>query len=160
MKFNPNNVNAWALKGSIFSYQYKNITYAETAYHKAFEASLINLKANKSEDDYKIAVWYALLSSDFNEALRVANEGLSLFPEDGNLRLSGAHAMLLLGRKQEAIHFYKKAYADLQRSERYADRAGQVMTDDFANLRYRYPDKASELKWAEDKIQNFSGPGL
>ena len=56
--------------------------------------------------------------------------------------------------------FNKKAYADLQRSERYADRAGQVMTDDFANLRYRYPDKASELKWAEDKIQNFSGPGL
>ena len=154
LKLNPLNVKAWALKGSIFlSHNYYNIKYAETAYHKAFEASLINLKANKSEDDYKSAVWYALMSSDFNEALRLAQEGLSLFPEDGNLELNCAHAMLLLGRKKEAISFYKKAYADLQRSERYADRAGQVMTDDFAILTRRYPDKASELKWAEEKIQ-------
>jgi tetratricopeptide (TPR) repeat protein len=154
LKLNPLNVKALALKGSTFlSQNYYNIKYAEMAYHKAFEASLINLKSNKSEDDYKTAVWYALLSSDFNEALRVAKEGLSLFPEDGNLELNGAHAMLLLGRKKEAIDFYKKAYADLQRSERYADRAGQVMTDDFAILIRRYPDKASELKWAVERIQ-------
>ncbi len=154
LKLNPLNVKAWALKGSIFLAQnYYNIKYAEMAYHKAFEASLISLKANKSADNYKTTVWYALLSSDFNEALRVAKEGLSLFPEDGNLGLNGAHAVLLLGRKKEAIDFYKKAYADLQRSERYADRAAQVMTDDFANLMRRYPDKASELKWAEEKIK-------
>src|SRR3972149_7596464 len=123
------------------------------AYHKAFEASLINLKSNKSEDDYQSAVWYALMSSDFNEALRVAKEGVSLLREDGNLEMSCAHAMLLLGRKKEAIDLYKKAYAGLLRSERYAERAAQLMTDDFANLIRRYPDKASELKWAEEKIQ-------
>jgi len=154
LKLNPFNVKAWALKGSIFlSQNYYNIKYAEMAYHKAFEASLINLKSNKSEDDYQSAVWYALMSSDFNEALRVAKEGLSLFREDGNLEMSCAHAMLLLGRKKEAIDLYKKAYAGLLRSERYADRAAQLMTDDFANLIRRYPDKASELKWAEEKIQ-------
>jgi tetratricopeptide (TPR) repeat protein len=154
LKLNPFNAKAWALKGSIFlSQNYYNIKYAETAYHKAFEASLINLKANRSEDDYNTTVWYALLSSDFNEALRLAKEGLSLFPEDGNLGLKGGHALLLLGRKKEAIDFYKKAYVDLQRSERYADLAGQVLTDEFANLISRYPDKASELKWAEEKIR-------
>lgn len=154
LKLNPNNINAWALKGSIFlSHNYYNIKYAETAYHKAFEACLINLKSNRSEDDYKSAVWYALMSSDFNEALKVAKEGLSLFPEDGNLELNNAHVMLLVGRKKEALDLYKKAYADLQRSERYRDRAMQVTTDDFANLMRRYPDKASELKWAEEKIQ-------
>jgi len=154
LKLNPFNVKAWALKGSIFlSQNYYNIKYAEMAYHKAFEASLINLKSNKSEDDYKSAVWYALMSSDFSEALKLAKEGLSLFPEDGNLELSGGHALLLLGRKMEAIDLYKKAYAGLQRSEKYRDRAMQVTTDDFANLIRRYPDKASELKWAEEKIQ-------
>ena len=154
LKLNPFNVKAWALKGSIFlSQNYYNIKYAEMAYRKAFEASLINLKANKSEDDYQSAAWYALMFSDFNGALRVAKEGLLLFPEDGNLELNNAHAMLLLGRKKEAIDLYKKAYAGLQRSERYAERAAQVMTDDFANLIRRYPDKAMELRWAEEKIQ-------
>lgn len=154
LKLNPSNVKAWALKGSIFLAQnYYNIKYAEMAYHKAFEASLIGLKANKSADSYKTAVWYSLLSSDFNEALRVAKEGLSLFPEDGNLGLYGAHATLFLGRKKEAVDFYKKAYADLKRSERYADQAAQMMTDDFANLMRRYPDKTSELRWAKEKIQ-------
>jgi len=154
LKLNPSNVKAWALKGSIFlAPNYYNIKYAETAYHKAFEASLISLKANKSADNHTTTVWYALLSSDFHEALRVAKEGLSLFPEDGNLGLYGAHAMLLLGQKKEAIDSYKKAYADLQRSGRYADRAAQIMTDDFTSLMRRYPDKAPELKWAKDKIQ-------
>jgi len=153
LQLNPMNVNAWALKGSIFlSHNYYNIKYAETAYHKAFEASLANLKANKSEDNYKTTVRYALLSSDFNEALRLAQEGLSLFPGDVNLQLSGGHAMLLLGRKKEAIAFYKKAYADLLRTE-YVDRASQVMMNDFESLTSRYPDKASELKWAEEKVQ-------
>ena len=154
LKLNPFNVKAWALKGKIYlSDNYYNRKYAETAYRKAYEASLINLKAKKSSDNYKTAAWYALLSSDFNEALRVANEGLSLFPADGNLRLHGAHAMLLLGQKKEAIDYYKKAYADLQRNERDTDGAAQVMTDDFEILQRRYPDKASELKWAEEKIQ-------
>jgi tetratricopeptide (TPR) repeat protein len=154
LKLNPSNVKAWALKGAIFSApNYYNIKYAETAYHKAFEASLISLKANKSADNYKTTVWYALLSSDFNEALRVAKEGLSAFPEDGNLELYGAHAMLLLGRKKEAIDLYKKAYSDLQRSGRYSDRAAQIMTDDFASLMRRYPDKASELKWAKENLK-------
>jgi hypothetical protein len=61
--------------------------------------------------------------------------------------------MLLLGRKKEAINVYKKAYADLQRSDKYADRAAKMLVDDFAKLIRRYPDKASELKWAEEKIQ-------
>jgi len=152
LKLNPFNVKAWELKGSIFLSR-NNIKDAEMAYHNAFKVCLINLKKNKSEDNYKIAVWYALLSSNFNEALRVANEGLLLFPEDGNLRLSCGHAMLLLGRKTEATSFYKKAYADLRQSGRYTDRAGNVMADEFANLISRYPDQAAELKWAEDKIQ-------
>jgi tetratricopeptide (TPR) repeat protein len=158
LKLNPMNINAWALKGSIYlSHNYYNIKYAETAYHKAFEASLANLKANKSEDNYKTAVRYAMLSSDFNEAVRLTQEGLSLFPGDINLRLSGGHAMLLLGRKKEAISFYKKAYTDLQRTE-YADRASQVKMEDFESLIRRYPDKASELKWADEKVQEPFDP--
>jgi tetratricopeptide (TPR) repeat protein len=154
LKLNPFNGKAWALKGRIYlSDYYYNRHYAETAYRKAYEASLINLKTKKSADNYTATVWYAILSSDFNEALRVANEGLSLFPADGNLRLHGAHAMLLLGRKKEAIDYFKKAYADLQRSERDADRVSQMIADEFADLMRRYPDKASELRWVEEKTR-------
>jgi tetratricopeptide (TPR) repeat protein len=150
LKLNQSNVKAWALKGMIYlSDYYYNIKYAETAYHKAYEASLINLKASKSKDIYITAVQYALLSSDFNEALRLANEGLLLFLEDSNLSLNRAHAMLLLGQKKEALVIYKKAYADLQRS----DKTALGVNDDFAILIRRYPDKATDLKWAGEKIR-------
>ncbi|HEY6009968.1 MAG TPA: ankyrin repeat domain-containing protein, partial [Nitrospirota bacterium] len=70
LKLNPANVSAWALRGSVFlSPNYRNIRYAETAYHKAFEASLGGLKANRSAGGYRTVVWYGLLSSDFAAAL-------------------------------------------------------------------------------------------
>ena len=150
LKLNPFNVKALALKGRIYlSDYYYNLKYAESAYHKAFAASLLNLKASRSADDYKTTAWYALMSSDFNEALRLANEGLLLFPEDGNLSLNRAHAMLLVDRKKEALVFYKKAYASLHRSNKDT----QILNDDFAMLIRRYPHKATELRWALEKIQ-------
>lgn len=152
LKLNPLNAKAWALKGSLFLSLYNSIKDAGMAYRKAFEASLANLKANKSEDDYRMAVRCALLSSNFNEALRLAKEGLSLFQHDGYLELNGAHAMLLLGSKKEATAFYKKAYADLQLSKKTADLADRLVTDDFAELTALYPQKAPELKWAEKEI--------
>lgn len=151
LKLNPFNADAWTLKASIFLSR-KNSKDAEMAYHKAFESSLVDLKTVNSEDHFNIAVRYALLSSHFNEADVLAREGLSLFPEDGILGLNRGHALLFLGQKKEAIVSYKKGYADLHRSERYADQALQVLNDNFSDLSGRYPDRTTELTWAENKI--------
>jgi tetratricopeptide (TPR) repeat protein len=151
LKLNPFNADAWTLKASIFLSR-KNSKDAEMAYHKAFESSLVDLKTVNSEDHFNIAVRYALLSSHFNEAEILAREGLSLFPEDGNLELNRGHALLFLGQKKEAIASYKTGYADLQRSGTYADRALQVLNENFSDLTGRYPDRINELKWAENRI--------
>jgi tetratricopeptide (TPR) repeat protein len=151
LNLNPFKAEAWALKASIFLSQ-KNSKDADMAYHKAFESSLVDLKTVNSEDHYNTAVWYALLSSLFNEAEILAREGLALFPDDGILGLNSGHALLFLGQKKEALASYKKGYADLQRSERYADRDLQVLNENFSNLTGRYPDRIAELKWAENRI--------
>lgn len=151
LKLNPFNADAWALKASI-SLSQKNSKDAEIAYRKAFESSLVNLKKINSEDHFIIAVWYALLSSQFNEAEILAKEGLTLFPEGGILELNQGHVFLFRGQKKGAIASYKKAYADLQQSERYANRALQVLNENFTNLKGRYPDRINELIWAENRI--------
>src|SRR3990172_6834870 len=101
LKLNPFNVKAWALKGSIFlSQNYYNIKYAEMAYHKAFEASLINLKSNKSEDDYKSAVWYALMSSDFSEDVKGEEKNPFFFCRRGRLGGGGGARFFPPGKKK------------------------------------------------------------
>ncbi len=151
VKLNPLNSEAWELKGSIYLVQ-KKIKEAGVAYHYAFKASLENLKTNKSAEGYTFAVWYALLSDNFNDAVRIGREGLSLFPGNGSIALNTGHALLFLGNKKEAMTYYKKGADDLRQSDKYGDQAAQLFTDDFSLLEDRYPDKTATIEWAKKRL--------
>jgi tetratricopeptide (TPR) repeat protein len=151
LKLNPSHSDVWAIKGSIY-YSQKNTKDAEIAYHHAFEESLENLKVDKSADSYADAVWHAVLSADFNEALRIGKEGLSLFPGSGLLMMNTGHAFLVLGSKKEAMIYYKRSFTYFKQADQYGDQAAQQFTDDFSRLKERYPDKLSLIGWAEKKM--------
>lgn len=151
LKLNPSNHDAWAMKGSIYCMQ-KNMKDSETAYRNALTASVKNLTRNNSADGYTTMVWYAVLSGDFNEALRLGKEGLSLFPESGPLEMNVGHTLLFLGNKKEAMIFYKKAYKKLKQPDQFGDQAAQHYTNDFSYLKERYPDNLSLLEWAEQRL--------
>lgn len=51
--------------------------------------------------------WYRLLSSDPAGALQAANDGLALAADDLPLKTNRAHALLLLGRQDEALTLYR-----------------------------------------------------
>ncbi|HEY6010481.1 MAG TPA: hypothetical protein VIX18_03340, partial [Nitrospirota bacterium] len=145
------NSDAWELKGSILLSQ-KNFKEAEIAYHHAFKAALENLKTSQTAEGYASALWYALMSSDFTEALRLGMDGLSSFPENGTIKMNVGHAVLLLGNKKEALTFYKKAYDDHKQSDQQGDNVEQFFRDDFSTLAERYPDKSALIAWAEKRL--------
>lgn len=147
LKLNSSNHDVWELKGSIYLSQ-KNIQEAEIAYRHASKAFLENLKTNGSSDGYNSAVWYAILSGDFNEALKLGKEGLSLFPENSSLEMNVGHALLFLGYKKEAMAFYNK----LKQPDQFGDQAAQRFANDFSYLKERYSDKLSLLEWAEKRL--------
>jgi tetratricopeptide (TPR) repeat protein len=151
LKLNPIHSDVWAIKGSIY-YSQKNTKGAEIAYQHAFEASLEYLKTDKSADSYADAVWHAVLSAHFNEALRIGKEGLSLFPGSGLLAMNTGHAFLILGSKKEAMTYYKRSYTVFKQADQYGDQAAQQFADDFSSLKERYPDKLSLIGWAEKKL--------
>lgn len=151
VKLNPLNSEAWELKGSIYFAQ-KNIKESESAYHNAYKAWLENLKTNQSPEGYTSAVWCALLSADFNNALEIGKEGLSHFPESGSIALNMGHALLFLGNKKEVMAFYNRAYSDFKQSDKYGAQAAQQVMDDFIHLKERFPDKAKLIAWAEKRL--------
>jgi tetratricopeptide (TPR) repeat protein len=151
LKFNPINSDAWDLKGSIFLAQ-KNMKDAEAAYKRAFETSLENLKTNGSQDNYGASIWYAILGNIYKEALRVAKEAASLYPENSNISMNMGHALLLLGSKQEAISAYRRSYNEYKLSEESENHAAKLFVIDFSQLKERYPDKISLFEWAEKRL--------
>lgn len=151
LKYNPFNSDAWDLKGSTYLSQ-RNMKDAEMAYRKAFEATLKNLKTNKSSDNYNVAVWYAILGNIFQEAQRVGKEALSLYPDDSGITMNMGHALLLLGNKREAISTYRRSYNEYKLSEESQDKAAKLFVVDFSQLKERYPDKISLFEWAEKRL--------
>lgn len=151
LKVNPSNYLAWEMKGAIFLSQ-KDLKNAEMAYRKAFQASLMNLKAEKSSDSYKFTGWYALLSADFNDALSLSRDGLSLFPGSGDISMNMGHALLLSGNTQEALTVYRKSLNEYKLSDETRDDAAQLFVNDFSRLKERYPDKTARIEWAEKRL--------
>lgn len=151
LKFNPLNSDAWDLKGLIYLSQ-RNMKDAETAYRRAFETSLENLKTNGSQDNYGASIWYAVLGNIYKEALRVAKEAASLYPENSNISMNMGHALLLLGSKQEAIGAYRRSYNEYKLSEESENHAAKLFVIDFSQLKERYPDKISLFEWAEKRL--------
>ena len=151
LKLNPFNNDAWELKGSIYFSQ-KNIKESESAYHNAYKAWLENLKTNATAEGYTSAVWCALLSANFDNALETGREGLSHFPESGSIAMNMGHALLFLGNKKEVMAFYNRAYSDFKQSDKYGAHAAQQVMDDFIYLKERFPDKAKLLEWAEKRL--------
>jgi Flp pilus assembly protein TadD len=78
--------------------------------------------------------WYALFAREFAKALEVAERGHSLAPADLPTETNHAHALMFLGRLDEARAIYAA-----HRGERIGGNDGklweQIIADDFAALR-------------------------
>lgn len=149
LSLDPSNCHVLALKGSIYVSQ-KKLKAAEAAYAKALEISLENLKTDKSEDGYLSVVRFALLSENFTQAQRLGNDGLSYFPGNSVLAMNVGHALLFLDNRKEALALYKKSYKSIKRQN--GDQASQMFTNDFSQLKERYPDKIALIGWAEKRL--------
>ncbi len=54
----------------------------------------------------KLVAWHALLAREFTKALTVANRAHALFPDDLAMEIYRAHALMFLGREEEAKALY------------------------------------------------------
>ena len=80
------------------------------------------------------AAWYALYAREFDLALRYAEQALALEPEVAWIRLHRAHALLCLGRQDEARLIYaSSAPVEVLSSSRIPAVAG--IANDFRQLR-------------------------
>jgi tetratricopeptide (TPR) repeat protein len=74
------------------------------------ESELMNAEGRAKElpDDFLVLAWYQLHAKDFSGALASTEEGLKLEPAKIVLDTNRAHALLFLGRTQEAEDVYRK----------------------------------------------------
>lgn len=151
LSLNPLNNRAWEIKGSIYISQ-KNLKGAETAYAKALEITLQDLKTDKSADNYIFAVHDAVLSGNYNEARRLGSDGLSYFPENNMLVMKMGHALLFLDNRKEALIYYKRSFKGFKQHEQFGQQAAQMHMNDFLQLRARYPEKIPLIEWAEKRL--------
>ena len=122
---------------------------AKNSYERLLSQLKSDIEKEKSAAKYSKASWYALMASYFTDAERYANDGLALDAKASELHAYIGHAYLLQNSKREALSIYKK-YME-QDAEQAALR--NKLNDDFSLLKKRYPEKASEIEWAENKLK-------
>ena len=122
---------------------------AKNSYERLLSQLKIDIEKEKSAAKYSKASWYALMAAHFADAERYANDGLALDAKASELHAYIGHAYLLQNSKREALSIYKK-YME-QDAEQAALR--NKLNDDFSLLKKRYPEKASEIEWAENKLK-------
>jgi len=122
---------------------------AQSSYERLLSQLKSDIEKEKSAGKYSKASWYALMTTRFADAERYANDGLALDAKASELHAYIGHACLLQNSKREALAVYKK-YMDQD-----ADQAalGNKLNDDFSLLKKRYPERAAEIEWAENKLQ-------
>jgi TPR repeat protein len=76
--------------------------------------------------------WYALLARQYEKAVAVAERAHALFPDDLSNETNRAHALMFLGRQEEAEALYLA-----HKGELFTDGASwdAVIADDFAEFR-------------------------
>jgi len=78
--------------------------------------------------------WYALVATDFSRALTIGERAHALFPEDLPVESNRAHALMLLGRADEARAIYL-AHKGKPASENANKLWERAIVDDFVKLR-------------------------
>jgi predicted Zn-dependent protease len=122
---------------------------AKNSYGQLLAQLKIDTEKEKSAGKYSKASWYALMAAHFADAERYANDGLALDAKASELHAYIGHSYLLQNSKREALSVYKK-YME-QDAEQAALR--NKLNEDFSLLKKRYPERASEIEWAENKLK-------
>jgi len=122
---------------------------AKNSYERLLSQLKSDIEKEKSVEKYSKASWYALMAARFTDAERYASDGLALDAKASELHAYIGHANLLQNSKREALSIYKK-YME-QDAEQAALR--NKLNNDFSLLKKRYPEKASEIEWAENKLK-------
>jgi tetratricopeptide (TPR) repeat protein len=87
-------------------------------------------QARELSSAYLSLSWYSLFARDFAGALRAGDDGLKLTPSNNMLDTNRAHALLFLGRTQEAEALYRKHLG-----ESIGDKSwGETILDDLNAL--------------------------
>ena len=79
------------------------------------------------------APWYALFAKEFSKALTVANRSHALFPTSLAIETNRAHALMFIGRDEEAkaLYFAHKGEVSEQSNKLWE----QIIAEDFAAFR-------------------------
>jgi tetratricopeptide (TPR) repeat protein len=120
------------------------------SFEKLLSQLKIDIEKEKTAAKCAKASWYTLMTAHFTDAERYANDGLALDAKASELHAYIGHAYLLQNSKREALVIYKK-YMD-QAADQAALR--NKLNDDFSLLKKRYPESASAIEWAENKLQS------
>jgi tetratricopeptide (TPR) repeat protein len=122
----------------------------KNSYEQLLAQLKIDIEKEKTAAKYAKASWYTLMTAHFADAERYANDGLALDAKASELHAYIGHAYLLQNSKREALLVYKKYM------EQDTDQAAlrNKLNDDFSLLKKRYPERASEIEWVENKLQS------
>jgi predicted Zn-dependent protease len=149
LAISPENIEYMQVQAS--SYLLKGDTQnAKNSYERLLTQLKPDMEKEKTAAKYAKASWYALLAARFAEAESYANDGLALDANASEFHAYIGHAYLLQNSKRESISIYKKYM------EQDADQAAHrnKLNDDFSLLKKRYPERASEIEWAQKKLQS------
>ncbi|HTR44090.1 MAG TPA: tetratricopeptide repeat protein [Thermodesulfovibrionales bacterium] len=105
---------------------------------------------NATADTYGSASWAALFLSKFGDAEKFAGEALSLNPLAYSVRAARGHALLFLGKKDEAFEEYR-IFIERGQNEAFVGNI-EELKNSFTLLVKRYPEKRSLLEWAQRQL--------
>jgi hypothetical protein len=148
LAISPENIDYLQVQASSFLLK-GDTQNAKSSYERLLTQLKADMEKEKTAAKYAKASWYALLAARFADAESYANDGLALDAKASELHAYIGHACLLQNSKREAVAVYKK-YMDQD-----ADQAAlrNKLNDDFSLLKKRYPERAADIEWAENKLK-------
>jgi uncharacterized protein len=111
-----------------------NLQEALTAKVEAAETKREGKPGEETRDNLVTVVWYTLFVRDFTKALTVADRSHALFPDSLVIETNRAHALMFIGRADEAKALYL-AHKGESMSEADNKLWERVITDDFSEFR-------------------------
>jgi len=148
LAISPENMEYMQVQATSYLFQ-GDTKNTKNSYEQLLAQLKIDVEKEKTAAKYAKASWYTLMTAHFADAERYANDGLALDAKASELHAYIGHAYLLQNSKREALLVYKKYM------EQDADQSAlrNKLNDDFSLLKKRYPERASEIEWAENKLQ-------
>jgi tetratricopeptide (TPR) repeat protein len=126
------------------------IEKAVELYSRAFDIVTRSLEKEKNSKKYQSASWYALFLTRFADAGKYAQDGLGINPPANDLRSNLGHALLLQGKKSDALAEYRK-YIE-QDPKRSVFGLIDSLDKDFSLLILRYPEKKALVEEIESQL--------